>query len=252
MATEGNLRFVGVFHFGNRDKSCPIRSLETELERWEHGVENSLLVLPEGFNVPGGYYDGPGPAASTRRKLLALSEKYQVAFVTGLIEERPARGYPKGFNSAYLVDASSDEQFTLLSQKRRDYDERICSSNPDGFRRAVVYKGVGVAALICTDFTECEEDDRTTLVEHSGWAGRPIKVLCVPAYSTHRGLLIGRSAAWKGGICIAAANGTFEDNSFVSTGSQVAKLAPGEWNGIPGDAYYGCPYDRVLTSELQT
>jgi hypothetical protein len=235
----GNFRRVGAFHFGDPDKSCPARSLESVLEM-ESDLQNSLIVLPEGFNVSDGYYGGTGPTPSIRQKLIALSRKHQIAFVAGLIEESVAGVSAKGFNSAYLVDG---DVVRLLSHKRKDYAEKICSSKPGGCREPICYKGLGIASLICTDFINCGEEDRSALINHSGWAGCRMKLLCVPAYSTHKAELPYAAEQWGRKVHIAVANGTDAANSLVRIdGQEVAKS--------DGNEYFGYQRNQLLMAAL--
>lgn len=89
-------------------------------------------VLPEAFNVPDGYYVGSGPTPSIKNKLVHLSEKYGVAFVAGLVEDKPASGNQKGFNSACLIDASAESAIQLISQKRHHAQPDCAVRDPNG------------------------------------------------------------------------------------------------------------------------
>jgi hypothetical protein len=251
-----DLQSVGVFHFGDTDRGCPVRSLEHELEKSE-GIANSLVVLPEAFNIPDGYHVGTGPTPSVRSNLLLLSEKYQAAFVAGLIEEQPARGFVKGFNSAYLIDAAAVDNFKLISQKRIDCRAEICSSNPHAQLVTVCHRGIGIAILICNDFIHCDENTREELFEHVGWSECAVRVLCVPACSTtHMRTLIGASEQWKEYVCVAAANGDNRDLSFIN-GKWVAErrmIADRRSGSVQADGSFddrwGYPYNEILMSPL--
>jgi hypothetical protein len=52
-----SIKKIGFFHFGSVEKNDPIRSFEVELQK-EPGPQwrDSLIVLPEAFNVLKGYY----------------------------------------------------------------------------------------------------------------------------------------------------------------------------------------------------
>lgn len=43
---------IGHYHFGSDDKDDPVESLKQELNGSDYG--DSLIVLPDAFNVPGG------------------------------------------------------------------------------------------------------------------------------------------------------------------------------------------------------
>ena len=66
MQPMSSIKRIGAFHFGSDEKDDPIGSLEVELqERPDLQWRDSLIVLPEGFNVRGGYYSmAPKPELS--------------------------------------------------------------------------------------------------------------------------------------------------------------------------------------------
>jgi len=213
-----NLESVGVFHFGDSDQTCPAHSLECELERLRSDVKNSLIVLPEAFNVPDGYCLGTGPTPSIRNKLVHLSGRYGVAFVAGLVEDKPANGNQNGFNSAYLIDASAESPIQLISQKRDNAQPSCAIANPNGTRKIVRHRGFGITALICNDFMEdCYASEISALLGNEDWASCEMRVLCVPAWSTHSGRLswVCQQYRYPDQICIAASNGCPSDISFV-------------------------------------
>jgi hypothetical protein len=243
-----NLQSVGAFHFGDPDQGCPVRSLECELEKVENDIENSLIVLPEGFNVPDGYYGGTGPTPSVRNRLLVLSKNFRVAFVAGLIEEQVADGASKGFNSAYLIDAAYRGEFRLLSQKRKDCWDRICSDNPNAEVRPVVHRGFGIAALICNDFMQCDEGTRNSLIENVEWSSCAARILCAPSCSTHMNCLSAASAKWEQQFCVAVANGHPNDASFVrGKGFEEKRTGSILPNGSYDDRC-GYQYNEILLS----
>jgi hypothetical protein len=101
---------IGFFHFG-RDWRNPIEALQSKLEstRRAEDVANSLIVLPEAFNIGKGFWE-QGDCnydASVLAHLGAIAVDFQVAFVAGLstYDDRPASGSP--YNSAYLIDRGS-------------------------------------------------------------------------------------------------------------------------------------------------
>jgi len=249
-----SLESLGVFHFGHRDQSCPLGSLECQLKTIEASLERALIVLPEAFNVPDGYYGGTGPTPSIKKMLLALSEQHKVAFVAGLIEEEPATGYSKGFNSCYLIDAECANGSVLLCQKRKDCWDRICFANPEGCLNPVNHRGVGIAALICNDFINCEDATRKALIDDWRWAGCKTKILCAPSCSTSMGVLITADTKWESQLCVAAANGNEKDLSFIrGKGFLESKLHPDERSGSrrPDGSYddrCGYPYNEILLS----
>jgi len=82
-----SIKRIGFFHFGNFDKSSAVYSLERALDRTElkGRLNHSLIVLPEGFNVVGGYYSAvPTLDAPTKSELQRLSVNRGISFVVGL------------------------------------------------------------------------------------------------------------------------------------------------------------------------
>ena len=202
-----DLKAVGVFHFGNPDKSGPLGSLKETLATAPDPTD-TLIVLPEGFNVPGGFYPGNDPDPSVRSALLELSEAQGIAFVAGLIDDDPR------YNSAYLIDAACKESIRLLSRKRQQPGQNYIS-DPQYESEPVLHRGFGIASLICHDLKVCDDDTRKNLIDHPAWAECGRRILCVPACSTNSRQLEPWSALWTHAVCIAAANGSMQDNSFV-------------------------------------
>jgi hypothetical protein len=148
---------VGFFHFGSDEKEDPIGALTSAIEKWFREqrsnpigaipeLTDTLLVLPEGFNVLNGYY-APKPEldANACFRLKALSTTRGITFVVGLIEKL------KGQNSAYLIDGNTAPQ--LLSRKRT-----IGAGTLDLYapcqtfeEEAVLHRGIGITALLCDD-----------------------------------------------------------------------------------------------------
>lgn len=216
----GNLRRVGVFHFGKANPPDPIRSLTDELNKENrHNLEDCLIVLPEGFNIPGSYYSGAKPVSNIRKGLIDLSEKYKVVWVAGLIEETLAPGYNKGFNSAYLIDGKEDINILLCYKQKEGRDEPY-SGHKDGCINPTNYRGLGIAVLICNDFMDRPSISPEVLLARPAWSNSKIKIICVPARSSYVGSLTSAARRWKEfinreeHICILAANG-HEDDSFV-------------------------------------
>lgn len=243
-----NLESVGVFHFGDSDQTCPAQSLECELKRRCSDIKHSLIVLPEAFNVPDGYYDGTGPTPFITNKLVHFSERYGVAFVAGLVEDKPASGSQKGFNAAYLIDASAESPIELISEKRDHAQPNCAIRNPNGTRKIVRHRGFGITALICNDFMEdCYTGEIRALLEDEDWASCEKRVLCVPAWSTHSGRLSWVCQQYAQQICVAASNGCPSDMSFVCGKGFQETLLPVD----PVDPQRGYRYNVLLLSRLE-
>lgn len=137
-----DLQAVGYFHFGDKDKSDPIRSLKDELRGKD--LSNALIVLPEAFNVPLGSVEGSAPDLSVGPKLRQICVEQEAAFVVGMIEEPTQEQL--GCNSAYLVDSEFCHLLARKSQTARNGLYRRCLHNVP-----LPYRGLLVAALVCND-----------------------------------------------------------------------------------------------------
>ena len=167
------LKRLGYFHYGSEDRSKPIGSLEVAInEACKHSeVKDSLIVLPEAFNLRVPYEEGAlrKLEGNTEESLKALAAKFDVAFVAGLI-----RGL---CNTACFIAGEGEPH--VLSQKVGE--DSACPSvwEPCEPIDAVVrHHQACIAALICRD---CEEDlpRRNQLVSRIKNCACP--VLCIPA-----------------------------------------------------------------------
>jgi hypothetical protein len=79
------LRQIGYFHCGNEDKSDPVGALTKaiESEGGKSKVENSLIVLPEAFNLKVTYERGARPdfEQNIEGALKTLAAKYQLVLL---------------------------------------------------------------------------------------------------------------------------------------------------------------------------
>ncbi len=98
------LRNLGVFHFVS-EFGDPLKALSKALEierlkRQGGDISNSLVVLPDAFNLGRDY--GPGsaelPACFILDELRKLAQHHQIAFVAGILQGR--------CNTGYWVDAT--------------------------------------------------------------------------------------------------------------------------------------------------
>jgi hypothetical protein len=179
------LKRIGFFHFGENDKGNPISSLRkslASLKAKSPELSDCLLVLPEAFNVRGGYFGDDHPDASIGSALKQISAETKIAFVAGLIE--PGQGSTLGCNSAYLIDGACCH---LLSRKRK-YTRGPGAATlyrPCQFDDPVAHRGLRIVALVCRD-ADCDDHSRAKLLETVGTlppTSDPI-VLCVPACMT--------------------------------------------------------------------
>lgn len=180
----GKVEKIGYFRFVENFKK-PIQALveAVDKEQEQHSyVNNSLIVLPEAFNIGGPYpckqMDSELPAHEILEELRETAARLGIAFVAGILDGRK--------NSAFRIDANGPQ---LVCHKLGEdltgaYDP--CLQNPD-WRNPITCANARVAALICMDATEDKTDIKqrrsnllTNLKEGEGH-----KIICVPARFTH-------------------------------------------------------------------
>src|ERR1700680_1743010 len=145
------LQKIGFFHFGSTH-SMPKAALERALE--EAGdAKNSLLVLPEAFNL-GVSYRGEGERNFDRTVLTDLQElarRFAVAFVAGIVV-RERCGPTPPHSAVYFVEGASK---ALVCYKIGTDDmagiNYTARSKQADFKNPIHYEGVRVGALVCVD-----------------------------------------------------------------------------------------------------
>jgi len=140
-------------------------------------ISNSLIVLPEAFNI--GKYESrplPGePAEEFLGALRGLAAEHSVTFVTGVLEGRR--------NSAYFVNSKVAK---LMCHKIGDdltgfYDP--CTTDPDP-ANPITFNNACIGALICMDSTN--GDNQLVMERRKSFLRRfnsrdCYQVLCVPS-----------------------------------------------------------------------
>jgi hypothetical protein len=240
------LKRVGFFHFGSDEKCDPLGSLEAEIKKQEKlELAGALLVLPEAFNVRGGYYSdrpqlGDKPQLDQRAvpRLQTLSAERGIVFVAGIIDG------VGGNNSAYLIDGRATPK--LLTQKRtagRPCLYTHCEASEDRF---IPFRGVGITALICDDAANATGDFLSQTVSRVKNLNMKHSVLCIPAYMRPT---VARDTATRWGklISVVLANGDKEQHSAIVFGGQEKIPGRLDQNEIqlcdlePGSAQAGRP-----------
>lgn len=183
------LKRIGVFHFVS-DKSDPVSSLRAALNdaRAKSDLSNSLIVLPEAFNLGRDYWppEGEGFLSGIPGLLTLLAREFDTAFVAGLLVDENSDSRPP-LSAAFLIDGDGCQ---LLAYKRGDDGSGHYRPHPNGFDQPRPYKGFCVAALVCMDCTRGSRDRRTddaTQAHHKALRAQIAKIaakqtiLCVPA-----------------------------------------------------------------------
>lgn len=237
---------AGFFHFGSHHDS-PIPELKEALSRKRNELPDSLIVLPEGFNI-GKPYKCRGKCdtnAGIISNLHTLASVFGVSFVAGLIVDEGSGSTPP-YNSAYLINSYYHEpichkMFGDGWHKGGSMNEENYSRCTNGFdlHNPSRYDGVSIAALVCADASPDpsraprEFLRRETVLSLLAKASTPWKILCIPAcVSQHfsRGAMGGViDLSWhQQSMVIVLANSDPHDvGSFITneTGRIVASVA---------------------------
>jgi predicted amidohydrolase len=188
-----DIQRIGVFHYGKRDQASQgpgsaISQLRAELDK-SGDLSNSLLVLPEAFNIDGPYSeraDGSKPThdPSIRRHLSELSKLFKVAFVAGVMDgKQPIRAdaLPQRYNSALLVDGSTE-----LVLSRKSFDDGI-GYVAEAYCQSVTYRGLTITCLICADsFQHNRTNNKECLKRLQARRDQStgVSILCIPSHLT--------------------------------------------------------------------
>jgi predicted amidohydrolase len=165
-AMQPDFTSIGFFHFG-KDHGKPILALDAAISDFKckgGTLENSLIVLPEGFNLGRHYYGTEPPKVdlSILDWLAGVSTAFRCAFVAGLIVA-DTLGVNPPYSSAYLIDGLCQPRQPILTRKKKKDNTETSRVFPDhnwvanytAFLdyepRALAHRGLAIAALICLD-----------------------------------------------------------------------------------------------------
>jgi hypothetical protein len=170
------LNSVGFFHFGNHHER-PLESLDEQMS--SSGVKETLVVLPEAFNLGRPYAEGGDPKIPQNDILAGLSviaKHAKSAFVVGLLEAPPFGAEP--YSSAYFVDVESARLMCHKAEIDRIGRYAPCLDNPD-LDNPVVLPNISVISVICKDVQDSPR--LRVLACHAKAAEKPHALICVPA-----------------------------------------------------------------------
>lgn len=166
----------------------PIDALRKELEALRRDIADSLIVLPEAFNI--GDYWRPRQESDYDPKILdslsRIAAEYRCVLIAGLtIRETDGPQPPDPpFTSVYLIDGKPEA--TLLCRKFcNDKTQNYTPSEGRlDFLETVEADGLVVGALVCMDaglgeppVMERQDRIRSGINAHSA----PLKLVCIPA-----------------------------------------------------------------------
>jgi hypothetical protein len=171
---------IGFFHFGTKHDD-PMGSLISAMaEARGTLLPDSLIVLPEAFNIGRLYTQSeplPDLPAAILKDLKAEAARYRVGFVAGLILDLDD-GIKPPFSSAYLIDRTLDEPVCMCHKKEEDGTSNYtpCPKECD-IRNPAECRGTSIVSLICLDI---QDSSRV-----SPLLGRSVpapQIVCVPAH----------------------------------------------------------------------
>ncbi len=206
---------IGCFHFvEGHDR--PICALKEQMGRCGD-LTNSLIVLPEAFNLGRPYGKGPGPTichSSIKTALTKLAKDCSITFVVSLLVPGEA---DKPDNVAYLIDGLADPR-EICKKKGDDgtgiYEPRASDCD---LENPITVNGTSVGVLICMD----ARDRFKALRERLQGFDSVQKLICIPAAFSGGSTFLGGRLGWRfwpeaDDTTIVLANSLDEDRSFVT------------------------------------
>ena len=174
---------VGFFHFGHGHDD-PIGSLRAALSD-AGDVSDSLIVLPEAFNIGMQYrHNGGTPDCSPRvlGHLRSIARACRIGFVAGLVID-DAVGVTPPYSSAYYIDRGASRLICHKGERDDRHGVTYTAFGRDGcdIDNPIEHNEACIAAMVCMDIQEhaqrCE-----ALASKTASSSQPIRVFCVPAH----------------------------------------------------------------------
>lgn len=236
---------IGFFHFGS-GYGYPVEELVFALDKkGRDAVGNSLIVLPEGFNIRTRHSNPTGPCdfnPSVLRTLRDVAKEWVVVFVAGLIVDTDKHVYPP-YNAAYLIDGVSHKLICYKNGGDNSSVENCKQTTPHytehkrpcDVNNPLLHSDVSISVLICIDADILMNDDDErykVLYNRSKTANDVFQIICVPAsarFSSFRGF----SEKWPNHYVVVSDSGSRLQESFIARGAQPPlSCASGEENKI--------------------
>lgn len=178
---------VGCFAWDMELVTDPISVLKEELDRHAE-VKNSLIVLPEAFDICTGYHGVKewDRTNAVALRLAAIAVERQIAFVAGLVfDDDPSSPRHLPWNRAFLIHGKCIE--VLAGKRFCDKPGRFESWGDDSRLRQ--FAGRKLGALVCIDASDWPELRRERQILAS--RDRTIRelehgLLCVPAWTSYQ------------------------------------------------------------------
>ena len=229
-----NLVRGGFFHFCKDYHKPPLEVLEFALtvavQRFG-SLSDALVVLPEAFNIDKRHYYSAEQTTNYDPSILdglkGLSANFKCAFIAGLII-RDSTGIVPPYSSVALIDMSvPPTNCRVLSLKTKDDGSRKYTPHREFYSRPVVWRNLGIVALICFD-AQSDQEDHEHFRERFQKLGDELKsrkchtsVVCIPMHMSnglcggYPGTKLTARYGLSGSVWIAA-NSHAAVNSFVA------------------------------------
>jgi predicted amidohydrolase len=215
------LKKIGFFHYGD-EMADPAESLRACFEETSKNtaVSDCVIVLPEAFNVRGGYWGVDRTIDHSIADALGeLASDFGVALLAGLIDE--GRDGSRGYSSAYLFDGAERR---LLTRKMADDGSKNYTPFGDDCDTPIRHRGVCLASLICmdaADFNSPLTDRHATLLVRMMAHPASVSVLCIPARMQSYGSKE-IAEAWPSHLTVVVANSGCSRPSVIRPGDADA------------------------------
>lgn len=215
------LQRVGFFHSVDSYKD-PLGAFDDALNEFGGGATESLIVLPEGFNLLEPYWAPDGRSKTSVKKIAVLdfllklkktAIRRKLMLVVSLINE--------SFNSAYWIDYEGHTRLMchkIVNDGSGNYEPCTTAAVCAEGENPISCHCVCVAALICADALEVDQPQvkarRKHLEEELLYSSHQLKILAVPGHMSSHCM-----PSTEDKICILASSGP--QPSFIRFGHQT-------------------------------
>jgi hypothetical protein len=203
---------IGFFHFGS-NHGDPIGSLRSALNARKKDVPESLIVLPEAFNIGQDYWAPSGAQQSDPRIrdcLQRICNEFNMSVVAGLIIDTFEDS--KIYSAAYLINSVSEPVRLCVKQGNdgRGYGEKAYpgytpyyTPSLDDRYNPTLYLNLCITTLICMDAFPDSRKRHKQLQEKLGGDKCAYHVVCIPAHIKNGGR-DGIAENWRNSYVVCA------------------------------------------------
>jgi predicted amidohydrolase len=239
------IEMIGFLHCVDTGRPGPIAKLQEVIEKKvarertndpEWRIANSLIVLPEAFNL--GEYckeSTPAPPQEFLAALQRLADRWQITFVAGVLDGR--------LNSASIIDGRNAE---VMSYKTGDdltgvYDPYTGDADPCN---PIDFVNASVGTLICMDADDASRSHHQFFERLKERHGH--KIVCIPGRFNYARKPFDFSELKEGWYIVAQGRFSHEMGSFIADFKHDRKV---EANGVDEVGLWRLP---AMASTIQT